>query len=96
MKAKKPKVKKPTIKALKAEIARLNEHISFQEARTESRLRDANLKAESRLSEIIKDDAEHLKARTELIKALSWAMKACSSVAWSEKATGWDFSKLRR
>ena len=40
-------------------------------------------------------DLKHLAARTELIKAMSWAMKACSSVMWSEKQAGWDYSRLR-
>ena len=29
--------------------------------------------------------SEALVARTELIKALGWAMKTCSSIAWSDR-----------
>ena len=29
--------------------------------------------------------SQALQARTELIKALSWAMKTCSSIAWSDR-----------
>lgn len=29
--------------------------------------------------------SEALIARTELVKALSWAMKTCSSIAWSDR-----------
>ena len=31
-------------------------------------------------------EREHLQARTEMIKALSWAMKTCSSIAWSDRS----------
>ena len=31
-------------------------------------------------------EREHLQARTEMVKALSWAMKTCSSIAWSDRS----------
>ena len=90
------KAKGATIRALQTQIKILMADLEAQAFNWQLRLERAEESAKAKVAEVIRDDAEHLKARTELIKALSWAMKTCSSVAWSEKATGWDFNKLRR
>jgi uncharacterized membrane protein YccC len=41
------------------------------------------------------ENLEHIKARTELIKSMSWIAKACSSIMWSEKQLGWDYQRIR-
>ena len=96
MAKKKAKAKKPTINALKKQVKLLTADLEAQASNWQIRLARQEEIGKAKMAEAIKDDAEHLKARTELIKALSWAMKTCSSVAWSEKALPWDFNKLRR
>jgi len=44
------------------------------------------LKEKSQLSNMTRD---HLMARTELIKAMGWAMKTCSSALWSDRKSSW-------
>ena len=40
-------------------------------------------------SEKVKAELTHFQARTEILKAMSWAMKACSSVMWSDRKNAW-------
>ena len=75
---------KENINHLKVQIMSLNDQLMVE--------RRDHQAAIERLSSK-KDEIEHLRARTELIKAMSWAMKTCSSVMWSEKMTGWDHSR---
>lgn len=77
------------ISDLKRDVQLLNDSLVTERRRYEIEIKELKDKLES-------IDRLHLMARTELIKAMSCAMKACSSIMWSEKATGWDFAKTRR
>ena len=53
---------------------RLTNHISELEQKLKTQTEDAQLQK------------DFIIAKTQLISALSWAMKTCSSIAWSDKA----------
>ena len=46
-----------------------------------------------RLKETNHEDLDHLRARTELMKAISWLSKTASSALWSDRKNAWARDK---
>ena len=81
------------LKARKIEVTTLTENRLAAQKAYMAQIDSLN----SKLNQLqTSEDLRHLAARTELIKAVSCAMKACSSIMWSEKQTGWDYQRARQ
>lgn len=50
----------------------------------------SRLEAKSLLED---ENLERLRARTELMKAIGWIAKACSSALWSDRKSPYDHTK---
>lgn len=48
---------------------------------------------QARASLLADEDLNRIRARTELMKAIGWIAKACSSALWSDRKSAWDHTK---